>query len=439
MPQRLGLAIATLVVIAAAPSVVRAEDLSQLLNLVTDTVLPNPNHSAHFELANVPENQALLDGLNQAIAGQFATAPVGSSSGGFTSTIDPATGVGTRNSKTFGPQFAERALTIGKHKWAVGVQYLHASYDNLNGTDITDGSLTLQLLHEDESGTGRQDPASFWQGDVMTNQLEYNLTLDTALVVGTFGVTDRFDLGLVLPFVNADLSIDDMKTVQTLATSTALPNAHKFPDGTYSGSSSVSESASGIGDVVLRGKYNFLDPKEGSGVALALDLRLPTGDESNFLGTGVTQTKLFVIGSWAIKWFSPHFNVGYTASFGSSSVVTDFPDEIDYVAGFEAECHPRVTFIADIIGRDVLNAYVPEETTASFDAYDPDLNGGSTYSTTLPQLVAQQKDQTLLQGALGLKINPGGKWLISVGALLPISSNGLTSNVAGIVGFDYSF
>jgi hypothetical protein len=117
-----------------------------------------------------------------------------------------------------------------------------------------------------------------------------------------------------LPFVSADLRIDNVKTVLPLATfGTGNANLHVFPDGSYNGFSSVSGSASGLGDVVLRGKYNFLDPAKGSGVAVALDLRVPTGDEANFLGTGVTQAKLYAIGSWALNKWSPHFNLGYTA------------------------------------------------------------------------------------------------------------------------------
>jgi hypothetical protein len=420
---------------------VRAEDLADFLNTVTNTTLSNNGHEAHFELSNAPENIALVNGLNQAIATQFATAPVGSSGGGFTSSIDPATGVGTRNSTTFGPQFAERALTIGRHQWDIGVQYLYSSYNNLNGTDITNGDLTLQLVHELEPGSaGRLDPSFYWEGDVMSNRLEYNLSLDTALFVGTFGVTNQFDVGVILPFVSADLRIDNVKTVLPLATfGTGNANLHVFPDGSYNGFSSVSGSASGLGDVVLRGKYNFLDPAKGSGVALALDLRVPTGDEANFLGTGVTQAKLYAIGSWALNKWSPHFNLGYTASFGTSSVVSDFPDEFDYVFGAEVECHPRVTFLADIIGRDLFDVYVPVEGPTTFLAANPSLNGGVPYPTTLEQLSATQQDQFLLDGSVGLKINPGGKWLISIGALVPLVDNGLTSSVAGIIGFDYSF
>src|SRR4051812_6723238 len=48
--------------------------------------------------------------LGQAIALEVATAPVGSSSGGFTFTFEPATRTFSRRAGTFGPAFSERAL-----------------------------------------------------------------------------------------------------------------------------------------------------------------------------------------------------------------------------------------------------------------------------------------------------------------------------------------
>jgi hypothetical protein len=413
-----------------------AEDftLRNLLLQATDTELSVTGHQAHFTLENAPENLALVQGLNQAIASQLTTIPTGSAAGGFTSTIDPTTGVGSRNSTTFGPQFAERGLTIGKHRWDVGVQYLHSSFDQLNGVDLTDGSLTIQLLHELE-GADRLTP--YFQGDVITNQLSYNLRIDTALVQGTFGVTDRFDVGLIVPLVTADLSITNSQTIQQLATKVG-PAFHLFTNGGLTNTVYDTQSAGGIGDVVLRGKYNFLDPKKGNGIGLGLDIRVPTGDEDNFLGTGVYQAKIYGIGSWALGKFAPHANVGYTLSSGTSDVAGDFPDEVDYVVGFEAECHPRVTFALDIIGRYLLDATVPEQAPTEFLARVGS-DAGPIESNTLTQLVATQDDQNLLQGAVGVKINPGGKWLISIGALVPIADDGLTSSVSGVLGFSYSF
>lgn len=444
MRNRTCLTIAAVLAASLSATTTRATDLADLLRTVTDQLLQNNGHEAHFTLdpQDNPQNLALVEGINAAIAGQFSTVPVGSSAGGFTATFDPATGVGSRNSSTFGPQFAERALTVGKHKWNVGFQYLHASYDNLNGTDIGNGALTAQYLHEIEPGSqGRTDPNFFWEGDVMSNQLHLDLTLDTALVVGTFGVTDRFDIGLVLPFVKSSMDVRSDQTLQHLATGNTIPGLHLFQNGTNQQTVQGSDSKSGIGDVLLRGKYNFLDPKQGSGLALGLDVRFPTGDEKNFLGTGVTEGKLYLIGSWTLGKLSPHFNVGYTKASGTSSVVGDFPDEINYVGGFEAECHPRVTFVLDVIGRDLRDTFIPQQTNQAFLAFDPSLNGGAggISSTTLPQVVAKRGNQNLLDGAVGVKINPGGKWLINVGALVPLSNNGLTSSVSGVVGFDYSF
>ena len=444
MRNRTSFSVAVFLAASLAATQTHATDLADLLRTVTDQLLQNNGHEAHFTLdpQDNPENLALVEGINAAIAGQFSTVPLGSSAGGFTATFDPATGVGSRNSNTFGPQFAERALTVGKNKWNVGFQYLHASYDNLNGTDIGNGSLTAQYLHERESFcTGRTDPNCYYEGDVMSNQFHLDLTLDTALFVGTYGVTDRFDVGLVLPVEKASLDVRSDQTLQHLATRTADPTLHLFANLTNQQTVQGSESASGIGDIVLRGKYNFLDPTKGGGLALGLDVRVPTGDEKNFLGTGVTQGKLYLIGSWALGKIAPHFNVGYTAASGTSSVVGSFPDEINLVAGFEAECHPRVTFVFDAIGRELRDTLIPEQTNQAFVAFDPDLNGGAgaLYSTTLPQVVAKRGNQTLLDGAVGVKINPGGKWLINVGALVPLSNNGLTSSISGVVGFDYSF
>ena len=48
--------------------------------------------------------------------------------------------------------------------------------------------------------------------------------------------------------------------------------------------------------MVLRAKYRLLEgPK--AGLALASDVRLPTGEERDLLGTGSTQVKAFLVGS----------------------------------------------------------------------------------------------------------------------------------------------
>src|SRR5260221_13599332 len=49
-----------------------------------------------------------------------ATAPFGASSGGFVIKLDPSTGLQVRTATTFGPSFAERALTSGEGHGSIG-------------------------------------------------------------------------------------------------------------------------------------------------------------------------------------------------------------------------------------------------------------------------------------------------------------------------------
>jgi hypothetical protein len=421
------------------------DDLSTILsslNDITQDQLAPTGHDAHFSFANSPQNAAVVRALNGAIAGQFTTFPIASSSGGFTYSVDPATGVASSNSKTFGPQFVERAPTNGKGKINFGVQFLHVGYDSLNGTDLKNTGYTLQLIHEDTNGDGGTVNFDF-EGDVISSKQTIDLTLDTALVVGTWGVTDRFDLGIAIPIVRAQMDATAFQTINPLATGAFNPHLFLVDPSNPGGATTLqrtvssSSTATGVGDVLLRAKWNFLKQKNASGLSAAFDLRLGSGDENNYLGTGVTQAKLFLIGSWTIGRFAPHFNAGYTYSSGNNPVVGTPPDEVNYAIGFEAECHPRVTFILDGIGRYLRDAPTVDQGTIVHDYTDP--NTATPTSIVLPQLTVEKKNLNLAQGAVGLKINPGGNWLISIAALVPLTDDGLKSGPIGMFGFEYNF
>ena len=54
------------------------------------------------------------------MATQFSTFPLGSSTGGMTYVFDDTVGTFRRGTNSFGPSFAERALTIGRRKLSAG-------------------------------------------------------------------------------------------------------------------------------------------------------------------------------------------------------------------------------------------------------------------------------------------------------------------------------
>ncbi len=66
--------------------------------------LPNPTHRAHFS----NESQANLTPLNAALGTQLTLLPLASPASGYTFTFDPAAGVYTRSSQTFGPILSDR-------------------------------------------------------------------------------------------------------------------------------------------------------------------------------------------------------------------------------------------------------------------------------------------------------------------------------------------
>src|SRR5262245_27021274 len=122
MPIRTSLRAGLALVALLAPTVSRAQDtpLSSILpDLLgnTITLLPSnlpdqPNHVAHFR----PGADQLLvpTQVNQALLTLLSTYPLGSPSGGFTYTFDPALGTLMRSSASFGPSFADRSLPSGR-------------------------------------------------------------------------------------------------------------------------------------------------------------------------------------------------------------------------------------------------------------------------------------------------------------------------------------
>ena len=117
-------------VLLPAPGWAQAAPLAGVVKTLFDRVTPNattPNpantaanidHGAHFFLGGENLNRATRE-LNAALATQLSTFPLASSSGGFTYSINPGGDV-VPTSTTFGPSFAERAVTIGRGKLNFG-------------------------------------------------------------------------------------------------------------------------------------------------------------------------------------------------------------------------------------------------------------------------------------------------------------------------------
>src|SRR6266508_1829996 len=256
----------------------------------------------------------LLAHWNSELPSRLSTFPLASSAGGFTYRLDPALGVVTRATDSFGPIYADRADTIGKGKFAIGLNFSHFSFDQIDDVSLRDGGVEIVLAHQDLAPVGCC-LRPFFEGDVITTRTSLEIRTDITAFTFSYGVTDRLDVGAAIPVVKVQIRALTEATIDKLATgvSSSTVGIHRFPNGEDSETFQQSGSASGVGDLVLRAKYRAISGAR-AGLALGLDVRLPSGEERDLLGTGATQVKGFLIGSAHLGAFSPHVNGGYTWS-----------------------------------------------------------------------------------------------------------------------------
>ena len=367
----------------------------------------------------------LVTQIEQQIGSQLSSLPIGSSSGGFTYGYDSSLGTFTRSTETFGPAFAERAQTLGRGRFNFGTSYQHSRYTHLDGSSLRDGGITFVL----PPGT-ITDPRF---GNVIESAMDLDLTSDTTVLYAAAGLASRLDVGVAVPYEQVKMNLTSHATIRDFSSQTTSPGSRVFANGSKTQDFTSNGQASGVGDVVLRGKYKLTRPGLRE-VALAADLRLPTGDENNMLGTGATQTQVMLVTSYSASRFDPHFNVGYTFANKNAS------DQINYVAGMEVGATQRLTLIADVVGRSFLDTLQlrPSAVTVVSPG-DPARGITSVTSEAFATVEPQNGTLRSILGTAGLKFNPTGSILISAHVIATISDAGLRRSLTPVLGFDYSF
>jgi hypothetical protein len=428
--------------------------------------LPAPgsgfSHEAHFSPLFTQDLQnpavAIVEGFNTQLALQLSTFPLGTSTGGLTYTFDPALGTFLRTSDSFGPAFAERALTIGRGRFSGGITYQHAGYSRFEGNDLRDGSIRFYLRHLECCTTGGppgpptfgvvEQPdgsrlAPFFEGDIIEAALSLKATTDTFAFFASYGLTDRWDAGIAVPIVRVDLEATVTANILRLATE-SNPAIHTFEAGNPDATSRTLErsgTATGLGDIALRTKYRIAEYGP-TAIAAAADIRLPTGDAEELLSAGA-QTKLFLIVSGGSRRWAHHANFGYTASGGHLGSVTlssiegpSVPDEVNYAGGSEFIATPRLTIIGDVIGRVLRSVGRLEMVPKPFEFTMP---SGSVSTAEFSEFDPRPGNLHAMLGALGAKFNPTGDLLLSGNVLFPLTDSGLKTRLAIVLGIDYAF
>jgi hypothetical protein len=414
-----------------APTAAMAQErpLSQMLVRLIQSEIrlaPPPagtSHEAHF-LPGVDQELAPYL-FNQQIVTQLATFPIGSPSGGFSFTYDTSLGVFQRATDTFGPSFAERALTNGRGKVTFGVNFQRSNYSSFNGQDLEGDNIKFYLRHQDTGG-------AFFEGDLIEAALNLDLTSNTTSVFANYGVTDNLDVAVAIPIVSVNMGARVNARVLRIASGDDSP-IHTFPGGATTAAFSQSGKKTGIGDVLVRSKYRFLQ-SQGGGMALGVDLRLPSGDAENLLGTGAPAFTGTLIASTTRGRIAPHLNVGFTVA-GDGDVV-ETPNELGFKAGLEFAAAPTVTLSADLIGRSLLDA---GRLGLVDNVWQYRNAAGQNLQTTLREWEGQDGALNLMSMAVGGKFNVGGNALVSANLLIALNNAGVTARVTPVIGMDFSF
>jgi len=335
---------------------------------------------------------------------------------GFTWVLgDDRVGSPTRD---WGSMFAEQPQTIGRGRLNVALTYQHVRVDSIAGQSM-DNLYTASVI----------GPLT-----ASTSTTSLDITLDRALVEATFGVTNRLDLGVAVPFGRVAVSGTTVtQFVCTAPGTAACPASSNTPR-----SMSASTSTSGMGDTLLRAKSNLVSTRPidlGAGV----ELRVPTGELTDLLGTGATQVKVAVFGASSHGPVTPHFNVGYT--FGGAGTTCNPRNsvnciqvgpfepgpEISYTVGVDRQVSRRVNLAADVIGRSLRDAAVVQLASGTVDGL-PDTS-----------VQVERGQVTVAFLALGSKVGLGNGWLLKGSVVVPLRDASIRSRVIPMLGIGRAF
>jgi hypothetical protein len=334
------------------------------------------------------------DAMTSVLVDELGTFPVESSAGGFTYRLNPALGANVRSSNSFGPFFIERSLTTGRSQASFAVTAQSESYDRIDGQPLGDGTLVAI------ASTLRGAAAPF---DIET--LSLHLRTDRMTFSGTYGLTDRLDIGAAIPFVRVALSGERVDTYR----------------GTRYSAAAASAAASGIGDLIIRGKFNVIR-QDSSGVALGVESRLATGAAENLLGAGRTTIKPLAIASLERDRLAVNGNVGFA--------VGGIADELDYGGAVTIAGTPRLTIVGEVVGRRI----------ASFGRLTTTIEPNPTLvdvDTIRLTTITETTDR--IDTSMGFKWNVGGTCLLAFNLRRSVTTAGLNAGWVPTLTFDYSF
>jgi len=371
---------ALVIFLAMTSGVATAGSLRDTLNqLVTFGGLPAPNSPALEGIATL-----------ERVAAASADRPPTATTPGFLYRFNPELGTPQRIDVALGPVFAEPAETVGARTIDASLTYLYSDFTNLGGESLADALGGLNFDPEADT---------LLRVDVK----KFTLVSNTLLLSSTYGLTDRWDVNVLLPLIFTHM---ELKATSLLDVGLV---------GEFTEQVDTSQDKFGPGDVLVRTKYRLPDYASFKFASL-LSVRLPTGNEDNFQGLGDVVVTPQLVVARNIGPHDVHLNCGVDVNATNLEA-----SRVRYAAGAGLYLTSALSALVDVIGTSSLS-------TVSFtEQFGTQSVSGTVARTNIVDVYAGFK--TVLPKNL----------LLNLGALVPVTNDGLRAAVVPVAGVQATF
>ncbi|MEH6823597.1 MAG: transporter, partial [Motiliproteus sp.] len=268
-------------------------------------------HAPHF----TQETQSAVNQLNTQIGKEIRALPISSTPGGVSYRFDSELGTYSLTRRNLGPVLGQSSHTLGAGNWSFAVTATRFEYDEFDGDDIS--SLIVDALHQFDVINPDPNAPERFEKDIIKINFDLDIEVETYSFYFAYGVQDNLDLSLVVPIVSVDMSVNSRADIIFHELDPNDPgdedssSFHTFTGAPDGPTDSASGDDTGIGDVILAAKYHYGD-WNNIDLAAALVVKLETGDEHNFRGTGSTTVQPAVYAEYEIgDFWGVHGNLGY--------------------------------------------------------------------------------------------------------------------------------
>src|SRR5574340_79259 len=377
----------------------------------------NPAHNTNLacEIAtasrSTASDAATLSSISATLATQLSQLPIAAAASGTGVTIG-ATGLPTVSTDSLGTILTQRGRTIGRHQILLSFNFQRFGFESVDGISLHDLPVVVNYFPA-QNNVFLQD----------TSNISFRVDQFTAMA--TFGLTSRVDVSLIVPFSNVHLATATSATLHSVAYVGGVPTSPSStlitPDPLY-----LPGSATGIGDIRVNVKANILGAEGKTSMAIGSEVRFPSGDAVNYLGTGAYGFKPYLVISHRAR-LTPNVNIGY--QWNGNSVLnfgTNLPASFLYSGGVDFRANRQFTLTGEFLGQYVIDA--------------PRL----TLRTIAIPLIGNRPSVKFFKGgyamdnaAFGFKVTPFKGLVLSASALVKLDDAGLRSRVVPLFGAAY--